>query len=127
VRILLDTNVFLWLIRNDSRLTSHQRRLFDGTANLFFVSVVTLWEVTIKASLGKLPLPGPAAQYLESKMRMLDAELLPIRLPHRTELERLPWIHRDPFDRLLVAQAKVERLQILSSDAVLAGYGVPLA
>lgn len=120
MRLLLDTHTALWLLADDERLSEHACELLDDPRNEGVLSAVVVWEVAIKRSLGKLDAPDGFAGLL------LDggAAGLPITIDHARAVRTLPWHHRDPFDRLLVAQAQSERLAILSADEQLAAYGV---
>jgi PIN domain nuclease of toxin-antitoxin system len=123
-RVLLDTHVFLWAITSDPRLSPVHRRIYlDGTRELW-LSVASVWEVLIKSGLGKLSMPRPTAAYIMKQMERNRVTLLPIRASHLASLETLPPLHRDPFDRMLVAQANAEGLAILSDDATLRKYPV---
>jgi PIN domain nuclease of toxin-antitoxin system len=123
-RVLLDTHIFLRAISDDARLSRTHRRIYlDGTSELW-LSVASVWEVLIKSGLGKLSVPKPAAAWIAKQMEVNRVSLLPIRPSHLTSLETLPPFHRDPFDRMLVAQANAESLSILSDDAVVRKYAV---
>ena len=124
MKILLDTHVFLWAISDDTRLSASYRELFVDSANDLFLSVASVWEVSIKAGLGKLLLPGLAAPYLAKHMDRNRVQMLGIQLAHLTELEQLPPLHRDPFDRMIAAQARSEAMAVMSADRKLAMYGV---
>ena len=123
-RVLLDTHVFLWAISDDVRLSDAHRRIYlDGSSELW-LSIASIWEILIKTGLGKLSLPRPTTAYLLKQMERNRVSLLPIRASHLAGLETLPPVHRDPFDRMLVAQANAEGLAILSGDAIVRKYGV---
>lgn len=124
MKILLDTNIFLWVITEDPRLSNSHRDLFLDDANDLYLSLASLWEMLIKAGIGKLPMPAPVAQYVLDQMQKNGIKPLSIRIPHLRALEALPPLHRDPFDRLLVAQAQVEKMPVLSSDPIMRQYGV---
>lgn len=124
MKILLDTHVFLWAITDSPRLSVEQRELFLDEDNELHLSVASLWEMLIKAGLGRLPLPEPATEYLVRQMEKNRIVLLPIRIAHLAELQRLPLLHRDPFDRMLVAQARSEKLRMLSVDERMLEYGI---
>jgi PIN domain nuclease of toxin-antitoxin system len=124
VKILLDTHVFLWAITDSPKLSVQQRDLFLDEANEVHMSVASLWEILIKAGLGKLPLPEPAIEYLVRQMDQNRILLLPIWIAHLAELQKLPPLHRDPFDRMLVAQAKAEKMRMLSVNVRMREYGV---
>ena len=120
-RLLLDTNALLWLLAGDDRLGPASRAAVTTTPELV-VSVASLWEVAIKVSLGKLaPVPELGRAVGELGFVRLD-----IADSHLAVLERLPFHHRDPFDRLLLSQATAERLTLLSADQAFAAYDVPL-
>ena len=124
MRVLLDTHVFLWAITGDRRLSRVHREIYSSAANDLHLSVASVWEMLIKSALGKLPLPTPAAAYIASQMEANRITSLPIRLPHLFELETLPPVHRDPFDRMVVAQARSEGIPIVSSDTAFRKYDV---
>jgi PIN domain nuclease of toxin-antitoxin system len=126
VKALLDTHAFLWAITNDRRLSRKAQAIFASGQNDLFLSVAGVWEVLIKTQIGKLKLPLPAGPYLRQQMAQNSMQVLPLRLEHVLRLEYLPLHHRDPFDRLLVAQSIEEHLPIVSSDPFLAKYPVSL-
>lgn len=121
MRLLLDTHVLLWWWQDDPHLSDELRAQIATPSHELFVSVASAWEITIKTSLGKLRFP------LERMTPLLDAEgfrLLPIQLIHALAVADLPWHHRDPFDRLLIAQARAEGLTLVTCDARFAQYEV---
>ena len=126
MRILLDTHIFLWAITSDSRLSPAQRDLFLDHASDLFLSVASVWEILIKTGLGRLPMPTPSTDYIVRQMEKNRIALLPIRVAHLAELETLPPLHRDPFDRMLVAQARAEKMPLLSADAAIRQYPVEI-
>jgi PIN domain nuclease of toxin-antitoxin system len=126
VKILVDTHIFLWAITDDPRLSSAHRVLYLDPANDLYLSVASIWEMLIKTGLGKLPLPAPAADYIVKQMEKNRLHSLTIRISHLTALEALPPLHRDPFDRMLIAQALAERIPILSADSELRKYNVEI-
>jgi PIN domain nuclease of toxin-antitoxin system len=119
MRLLLDTHILLWWLSDDSSLSAHARRLISDPDNTVFVSAVSLWEIWLKQSLGKLRLPPD----FEARFGGESFESLPLTVAHTREVALLPWHHRDPFDRMLVAQARAERLKLLTVDKVTAAYG----
>ena len=119
MRLLLDTNVLLWTMAGDARADHLRERLLDED-NEVVVSVVSYWDVAIKAGIGKLDVD--VAQ-LRRAVRLSGFVELPVLGAHTEQLAVLPAIHRDPFDRLLVAQARAEPMRLLTSDRLLAGYG----
>ncbi|MBI4909659.1 MAG: type II toxin-antitoxin system VapC family toxin [Acidobacteria bacterium] len=121
MKFLLDTHVLLWWLEGSPRLPDPARRLISDPENTVFVSAVSLWEIWLKLSLGKLRLPEDFEQVLASQ----EFEQLPLTGKHAREVANLPWLHRDPFDRMLVAQARVARIQLLTADEMVAAYGEP--
>jgi len=119
--VLLDTHAALWLLAGDKRLSPRARAACVASDQPLIVSAVSLWEVASKRSLGKLDAPADLSRRL-AKLGLF--ELLPISPLHAEAIGELPWHHRDPFDRMLVAQAQVEGLSIVSADPALAQYGV---
>lgn len=126
MKILLDTHVFIWAIMESNKLTAVHRSGFLNKDNDLFLSTASLWEAVIKSGLGKLSMPKPATKYLLSQMEKSRISILPILSAHLTELESLPPVHRDPFDRMIVAQARSERMSLMSGDPVMKEYGVKL-
>ena len=126
MKILLDTHIFLWAITADARISSEHRSLFLDPANELYLSAASIWEIVIKVGIGRLPIPVPVVPYVEQQMRRNDIGLLPIQLDHLAALDGLPRIHGDPFDRMLIAQARAERLPILTVDAAFQQYQVDL-
>jgi PIN domain nuclease of toxin-antitoxin system len=123
-KVLIDTHIFLWAIAGDARLTAAQRAVFEDGANELHLSVASVWEILIKCATGKLVLPLPAADFVHKHLDKNRIALLPLRMPHFAELEKLPPIHRDPFDRILVAQSRGEGIPVLTGDAKFASYEV---
>ncbi len=122
--LLLDTHAFLWFCQDDPLLSTRARALIEDAGNRKVVSVASCWEVAIKAGLGKLRLGEPSAAYLPNALSRTGFELLPISLAHATAVELMPLHHRDPFDRLLVAQAVADGIPVVSIDAQFDAYGV---
>ena len=118
MRVLIDTHLLLWALADPARLPAAARRLIDRAD--VYVSAASIWEISIKAALGKLSAdPGEVAANLEPA----GFVPLPVTVEHAARVARLPPVHRDPFDRLLVAQALTEPMRLLTTDVVLAGYG----
>jgi PIN domain nuclease of toxin-antitoxin system len=126
LKILIDTHIFLWAITGDPRLSALQRSVYTDESNDIYLSVASVWEILIKSGLRKLPLPVPAAAWLSRQLEENRITALAIRMSHLTELECLPSLHRDPFDRMLVAQARAEKMPILSADPEIRKYDVAL-
>jgi PIN domain nuclease of toxin-antitoxin system len=126
MRLLLDTHVFLWYISADGRLPGTFRAATQDPANEVFLSVASVWEAVIKYHLGKLPLPAAPADYLPRQRDAHGIASLPIEEGAMPHLAGLPALHRDPFDRLLVAQALQHGLTMATVDPGVAAYPVPL-
>ena len=124
MRILLDTQVWLWMLMSPDRLSAQGRDLVEDPSNQLLLSAASTWEIAIKASLGKLELPDPPEVAIPEMIESSQVTPLPILLPHTLRVAALPRHHRDPFDRLLIAQAQLEEVPILSADALLAAYDV---
>jgi PIN domain nuclease of toxin-antitoxin system len=126
MRLLLDTHAFLWWVLDDARLLPAGRDLIaDPSAEILF-SAVSGWEIAIKARTGRLDLPEDVPAFVHDQVRRNRFRVLAVELPHALRVHALPEHHRDPFDRLLVAQAQVEAVPLLSRDRQLARYGVEL-
>jgi len=125
MRFLLDTHIFLWIFTGHPGFSAEARSFFaDGEKNQFFLSDVTAWEATIKYGLGKLKLPEMPELFFADRVRRAGFRHLGIDLSHVTRVYSLPQFHRDPFDRLLITQAMLEDLTIISDDAVFRRYDV---
>jgi PIN domain nuclease of toxin-antitoxin system len=124
VRVLLDTHAFLWWVLEDSRLTDRARETIADPDVDVLVSPVSAWEIAIKAADGRLDLPESSRTYVPSRMAANDFHELPVTVDHCLRTVELPPIHRDPFDRLLVAQAQAEGLPLVSSDPAISRYDV---
>jgi PIN domain nuclease of toxin-antitoxin system len=126
MRLLLDIHVLLWWHSEPSRLSETATNTISDLNNEIFVSVVNGWEIQIKAQLGKLTLSKPLSVILEQEQATNDFRLLPITMDHIHALDHFPLHHRDPFDRLLVAQAHHEGMTLVTHDPQLSAYAVPL-
>lgn len=123
MRVLLDTHAFLWSIAEPAKLSKRAARVVEDGKNELLLSTASLWEIVLKAQAGKLQLPaGPG--FLAEHMARLGVASLPVEAGHVLALLRLPLHHRDPFDRLLVAQCQVENLTILTADDAIRQYAV---
>ena len=119
MRILLDTHLLLWWLEGSPWLSAQARETIRDPENTVFVSAVSLWEIWLKQSLGKLRLPADFTERLAAE----SFESPSLMAAHTRQVALLPWRHRDPFDRMLVAQAQVEKLVLLTADEALASYG----
>jgi PIN domain nuclease of toxin-antitoxin system len=127
MRLLLDTHVLLWAAHEPERLSDHVRGLLLNTDNQLYFSMASCWEISVKQSLGKLHLAKPLEHLITDEIAANGLRLWPIELSHLVRVGRLPFLHRDPFDRLLVAQAQVEDFTLVSKDSWVAQYGVATA
>ena len=119
MKFLLDTHLLLWWLSNSRLLPAQARQLIGDPDNTIFVSAVSVWEVWLKSSMGKLRVPSSFAQKLAGE----PFQSLPLRAEHTPAVAMLEWHHRDPFDRMLIAQARSENLILLTADSALGAYG----
>lgn len=124
MKLLLDTHAFLWFIMGSPHLSSRARALIEDAANEKFLSVASLWETAIKLSLGKLTLTTSFESLIPAQLSLNGIDLLNITTGHAAVVATLPFHHRDPFDRLLIAQAMVEKIPLVSTDAAFDSYAV---
>ena len=124
MNVLLDTQVWLWMLAAPNRLGPETTELLSSEGNTVFLSAASSWEIAIKYDLGKLPLPEPPGRYVPDRMRRSGVVGIAVEHAHALAVASLPDQHRDPFDRLLVGQAQVEQLPIVSVDPQLARYDV---
>jgi PIN domain nuclease of toxin-antitoxin system len=122
LKLLLDTHAALWWLSDDERLSNEAARQLADDTNQILLSAVVVWEVAIKRSLGKLQAPADFAATLLGA----GVQALAVSVSHASGVEDLPWHHRDPFDRMLVAQASIEGAAVVSRDELLRPYGVRL-
>jgi PIN domain nuclease of toxin-antitoxin system len=122
VRLLLDTQVWLWMQAAPGRLGSRAHAMLADPENQLLLSAASSWEIAIKHGLGKLPLPEPPSEYVPSRMHASGTEALPVTHAHALHVANLPPHHRDPFDRLLVAQAQLESLTVVTADPQIGLY-----
>ena len=126
MRLLLDTHVFLWFISGDPRLAITLRDAIRDPANEVYLSAVSVWEAVVKYQLGKLPLPAPPEDYLPRQRAQHQIASLLIEEATLVHLARLPPLHRDPFDRILIAQALQHDLTLVTLDGAVRAYPVRL-
>ncbi len=124
MRLILDTHTLLWYVADDPKLSRRVADLLEDTGNEAFVSVASLIEISIKVSTGKLSVGSLITRFVAEKVEAIGIEVLPITPSHLDILSNLPFHHRDPFDRLIIAQCLSENVSLLSRDDVLDGYGV---
>lgn len=126
MKLLLDTQCWLWWFTQPEKLSVNVIEQIADEANEVWFSVASVWEMGIKVSIGKLPLPEPIDNYVSTRMTQLGARSLEINTSHALRAAALPLHHRDPFDRMLIAQAQVEAMTLVSADAVFNQYEVSL-
>jgi PIN domain nuclease of toxin-antitoxin system len=124
VKLLLDTHSFIWFIEGNALLSATAQPLIEEPTNDVFLSVASLWEMAIKISIGKLQLREPFDQLVPQQIQLNSITLLNIAISHTIAVTQLPYHHRDPFDRLLIAQSITESLPLVSIDGVFDQYGV---
>ncbi len=122
MKLLMDTHAFIWWDSDPAKLSPQVLTLCQDRQNILLLSVASVWEMQIKLHLGKLRLALPLREIVESQRQINNIEILPIMLAHVLALENLPFHHRDPFDRLLVAQAIVEEAVLVTADPNIAKY-----
>lgn len=126
MKYLLDTSVWLWALSEPDRIAKPVRDKFVANVDELFLSVASAWEVVLKHAKGKLSLPEPPASYIPSRMAFLGLRSLPVSQGHVLEIAALPLHHGDPFDRLIIAQARVEEMTLLTADRAFRKYDVPI-
>lgn len=126
MKVLLDTQCWLWWLSDPDRLNREAHRAMADERNALFLSAASSWEIAIKVGLGKLRLPQAADKYVPQRLAEQGTSSLPIEHAHALNVANLPPYHRDPFDRLLVSQAQLERLTLLTADPQLLAYDVPV-
>jgi len=124
MKLLLDTHTFIWWDSDPLRLTPQALAICQDPGNLVLFSVASVWEIQIKLQLGKLKLVLPLPELIFAQQRVNKMEILPVRLEHALALDQLPPRHKDPFDRLLIAQALVEEAVVVSKDPIFSEYPV---
>lgn len=126
MRILLDTQIFLWFIAGDSRLDEYSRELIENSEHERYLSIGSIWEITIKSSLGRLDVPLPVSTLVRDHVWANAIGLLAITPEHLDTLHELPYHHKDPFDRIILAQALSEGMALLAKDNAFGDYDVLL-
>ncbi len=124
MKLLLDTHSFLWFIAGNPNLSSTARSIIEDPANDLFLSAASIWEMAIKISLGKLKIGEPFEKLIPEQLRLNAIDILNIEIGHTCAVIALPFHHRDPFDRLLIAQSLVEKVPIISADSAFDLYPV---
>lgn len=124
MRILLDTHAFLWWVSDDPQLSTTAKTVISDPSNTVFLSVVSAWEIIIKQGTGKLTLPEPVEVYISDRIVSNQFVALSVELPHILRVASLPVLHRDPFDRLLIAQSQSDNLLMISADHLIRQYPI---
>jgi PIN domain nuclease of toxin-antitoxin system len=124
MKYLLDTHSLLWLTTNDSRLSLMAQELYLDAGNDIFFSMASIWEMAIKSSIGKISFESNLEDFVEDHIKGNNIEILKIELPHVLRIERLPFHHRDPFDRLIIAQAIEDNISVIGNDTEFDKYKV---
>ncbi|MSP61348.1 MAG: type II toxin-antitoxin system VapC family toxin [Myxococcales bacterium] len=124
MKLLLDTHVWLWMQTKPARLSARARKLIVSPDTEALLSVASLWEIAIKYQIGRLPLPKPPSDFVPERLARQNVGVLPIRPEHAFRVAELPFLHRDPFDRLLIAQAQVEAIAVVTVDPEFRRYDV---
>ena len=126
MKILLDTQIFLWALAEPKRLGENAKSLLRSKENQLYLSAASSWEISIKAGLGKLPLPEPPDKYISSRMANLKILPLDVKHYHTFIVYQLPLHHRDPFDRILIASSIAENSYLMSADEKFRNYDIDL-
>jgi PIN domain nuclease of toxin-antitoxin system len=126
MKALLDTHTFLWWITDDPKLSLRVRGIMSDGENEIFISAVTGWEIAIKTQIGRLKLPDEPQRFILEQLKINGMKSLPIEMRHALHISTLPIHHQDPFDRMLIAQAQLEELPVLSSDPEFGKYEVTI-
>jgi PIN domain nuclease of toxin-antitoxin system len=124
VNVLIDTQCWLWWFADEERLNAGARRLIGGGENSVYLSAASSWEIAIKCSIGKLRLPESPDRYVPKRLASQGMQGMAVEHVHALRVASLPDLHRDPFDRLLVAQAQTENMALLTADPLVAAYEV---
>lgn len=121
---LLDTNALIWFMSDSKSLSASARSIINEPANIIWVSIVSIWEIAIKRSSGKLSVPAPLSHFIDAQMKRNKLLYLDITLDHIDVVVSLPFHHRDPFDRMIIAQALQEDLAVITKDTVFERYDI---
>ena len=124
MNLLLDTHSFLWFVLNNPRLSTSAAEAIEAETSASYLSIASIWEMAIKVSIGKLSFPTPLNIFVPDQLEQNGIQLLPVSVSHALRVASLPFLHKDPFDRLLIAQSLVEPMAIVSTDVIFDGYGV---
>ena len=126
MKILLDTHIFLWWITDDSRLSARAREMMSKSHNELYLSAASGWEIAIKSRLGRIMLPKKPDMFIANQLALNSIISLPIEMSHALHVHNLPYHHHDPFDRIIIAQAQLEKFPVLSADPQFKKYKINL-
>lgn len=126
MRELLDIHTFLWWIIDNPHLSSRVRDIMSNSSNELFLSAASCWEIAVKAKIGRIKLPDKPQVFVSEQMALNMIQGLPIQISHALHVFNLPHHHRDPFDRIIIAQAQLEKLPVLTSDSLISKYKVKI-
>jgi len=124
MKIILDTHIFLWLITDNDRLSDKSKHAFTNSDNELFFSIASYWEICIKISIGKLKLSKNWDKIIKDELMVNSVKLLPISTEHCLQITQLPFHHRDPFDRIIISQAIIEQMHIMTINSYFSQYEV---
>jgi PIN domain nuclease of toxin-antitoxin system len=124
MKVLLDTHTFLWWVADDPQISVTAKNIITNPDNDIYLSVVSAWEIIIKVGIGKLSLCEPPEIYIPTRIASNQFEILPVQISHILKINSLPNFHKDPFDRLLIAQSLVENFSLITLDSAIAQYPV---
>ncbi len=124
MRLLLDTHAFIWFIEGSPEASNKARELIESAENEVLLSMASVWEMAVKGSIGKLEFSEPFEALIPEQLRVNKIDILNIQLSHVLQAHSLPFHHRDPFDRLIISQALVEKLPVVGRDGAFDTYGV---
>ncbi len=122
MKLLLDTHTFLWFVAGDTQLSPTARRMIEDLGNKRYISIASIWEMSIKHGIGKLPFAQPIEIFIPTQLQLNRIDILPITQEHAFYAGQLPMHHRDPFDRMLIAQSIVEAIPLVSADTSFVAY-----
>lgn len=125
MELLIDTHILIWFLEGNKLLSKPRRQIIADPHNDIFISISSLWEIAIKISIGKLTLAKPLADVIR-QIAIEDIEILPILPEHTLQVSTLPFHHRDPFDRIIIAQAQIENFPVMTDDDAFNDYGIKL-
>jgi Uncharacterized protein conserved in bacteria len=126
MNVLLDTHAFLWWVMDDPRLSNTVRALLADISTVPFISAACGWEIATKVQIGRLSLTSAPPEFVLHHCKINGIRFLPISVEHGSNVSFLPLIHKDPFDRILIAQAQLENMPLVTTDAAISKYGVPV-